>query len=131
MMNSEAILQLDNDMYEQIKLILDYYGWDRQQKKACEALAELQAEISHHEPWDVLEGKDVYRSITSKVADVCILLEQIVKMYSIKKSDINEEMVDKLRCAQDKIMEESRRSRIRGLGIQWHAESDALKGKET
>lgn len=31
-MNNETILQLDNDKYEQIKLILDY-GWDHQRIK--------------------------------------------------------------------------------------------------
>ena len=118
MMNNEAILQLDNDMYEQIKMILEYYGWDRQQKKACEALSELLAEILHHDPFDRLESKDVYKSITSKVANVCIMLEQIVKMYSIKKSDIDKEMADKLKRTEAKIIEEARRSRIKGIGLE-------------
>ena len=117
-MNSDAILQIDNETYEQIKLILDYYGWDRQQKKACEALSELQAEISHHDPFDRLESKDVYKGIASKVADVCIVLEQIVGMYSIKKGDIDKEMADKLKRTEAKILEEVKRSRIKGIGLE-------------
>lgn len=84
-------------------------------KKTCEELVELQVEILHHDPLDVLKSEDVYKDVMTEVTDVYIMLEQVVKMYGIKKSDIDKEMTYKLKRANDKIMK-GERGCIAGLG---------------
>ena len=111
MYDKPSILQLDSVKHEQIKMILKHYGEEHQRIKACEELAELQVEIFHNSSIDVLEGRhaggdssDTYNKVVSEIADVYIMLEQVVKIYDIKKSDIDKAMTLKLRRTEDRIL---------------------------
>ena len=99
-----SILPLDSIKNEQIKMILEHYGEEPQRMKACEELAELQVEIFHTSSEDTVKSNDAYVRIFSEIADVYIMLEQLVKIYNIKKSDIDKAMMLKLRRTEDRIL---------------------------
>ena len=103
MYDKPSILQLDSVKHEQIKMILEHYGEEHQRIKACEELAELQVEIFHNRSVDVIDSSDAYDKVVSEIADVYIMLEQLVKIYDIKKSNIDKVMTDKLRRTEDRI----------------------------
>jgi len=105
------MLQFDSVKHELIKMILEHYGEESQRIKACEELVELQAEIFHNSSIDVLEGRhaggdssDTYDKVVSEIADVYIMLEQVVRMYKIDPEDIRAAMVKKLRRTEDNII---------------------------
>ena len=117
MYDKPSILQLDSVKHEQIKMILEHYGEEHQRIKACEELAELQVEIFHNSSIDVLEGchaggdsSDNYDKVVSEIADVYIMLEQVVKIYDIRKSDIDKGITLKLRRTEDRILAEKERN---------------------
>ena len=101
-----SILPLDSIKNEQIKMILEHYGEEPQRIKACEELAELQVEIFHTSSEDTAKSNDAYVRIFSEIADVYIMMEQLVKIYNIKKSDIDKAMTLKLRRTEDRILSE-------------------------
>ena len=97
-----SILPLDSIKHEQIKMILEHYGEEHQRIKACEELAELQVEIFHNSSEDAAKSNDIYDNVVSEIADVYIMLEQLVKIYNILKSDIDKAMTLKLRRTEDR-----------------------------
>ena len=101
-----SILPLDSIKHEQIKMILEHYGEEHQRIKACEELAELQVEIFHNSSEDAAKSNDIYDNVVSEIADVYIMLEQLVKIYNILKSDIDKAMTLKLRRTEDRIRAE-------------------------
>lgn len=105
-----SILPLDSIKNEQIKMILEHYGEEPQRMKACEELAELQVEIFHNSSVDVIDSSKIYDNIVSEIADVYIMLEQVVKIFNIKKSDIDKAMTLKLRRTEDRILSEKERN---------------------
>lgn len=104
-----SILPLDGIKNEQIKMILEHYGEEHQRMKACEELAELQVEIFHNSSVDVIDSSDAYDEMVSEVADVYIMLEQLVKIYNILKSDIDKAMTLKLRRTEDRVQASKKR----------------------
>ena len=104
-----SILPLDSIKNEQIKMILEHYGEEPQRMKACEELAELQVEIFHNSSVDVVDSNDAYDKVLSEIADVYIMLEQLVKIYNIRKSDIDKSMTLKLRRTEDRVLSEKGR----------------------
>ena len=111
MYDKPSILPLDSVKHEQIKMILKHYGDEHQRIKACEELAELQVEIFHNSSIDVIGSNDTYNKVVSEIADVYIMLEQVVKIYDIKKHDVDDAMVQKLRRTEDRILAEKERNR--------------------
>ena len=103
-----SILPLDSIKNEQIKMILEYFGEEHQRIKACEELTELQVEIFHNSSEDTAKINDIYDKVVSEIADVYIMLEQVVKIYGILKSDIDKSMTLKLRRTEDRIQENKR-----------------------
>lgn len=99
-----SILPLDSIKNEQIKMILEHYGEEHQRMKACEELAELQVEIFHISSEDVTHSNADYDAVVSEITDVYIMLEQLVKIYNIKKHDVDNAMVQKLRRTEDMIL---------------------------
>lgn len=97
------MLDLDSIRHEQIKAILKHYGEDHQRVKAVEELAELQCEILHHAAYQIVDDTALYDSMTEEVADVYIMLEQIIKIYNLSAHDIHEEIKYKLRRTEDSI----------------------------
>lgn len=116
------MLPLDSIKHAQINAILEHYGEDKQRIKACEELAELQVELFHYDSDYVIEGikrltctgssnstllrDDSYDKITSEIADVYVMLEQIVKIYDISNKDIEKAITLKLRRTEDIIRAE-------------------------
>lgn len=100
------MLQLDSVMHAQIDKILEHYGANVQSIKACEELTELLNEIFHLLP----DGSPPHDNFISEVADVYIMLEQVVRMYKIDPEDIRAAMVKKLRRTEDNIIKEGLRN---------------------
>ena len=100
------MLPLDSIKHAQINAILEHYGEELQRIKACEELAELQVEIFHNSSVDVMDSNDNYDKVVSEIADVYIMLEQLVKIYAIQKKDIDNRMTQKLRRTEDRIRAE-------------------------
>ena len=100
------MLEMDSIRHEQIKLILAHYGEYAQRVKAVEELAELQCEILHNTSDDVSNVTEKYDSIVSEVADVYVMLEQVLKIYNLLPGDIHERIKEKLRRTEDRIAAE-------------------------
>lgn len=103
------MLPLDSIKHAQINAILEYYGEDKQRIKACEELAELQVEIFHNSSEDTAKSNDRYVGVVSEMADIYIMLEQLVKIYNIRKSDIDKAMMLKLRRTEDRVLSQKGR----------------------
>jgi len=73
------------------KDLLEHNGKDKQIIKAIEELGELQHELCRA----VLGTPDIHH-ITEEIADVEIMLEQIIGIFQINKWNIPEEMYNKL-----------------------------------
>ena len=76
----------ENEIDKMIDKIINHYGKEHQRMKACEELAELQVALFH----------DYIDDIKEEVADVYIMLEQIVKIYGIKDITLGSEIERKL-----------------------------------
>jgi len=100
------MLPLDSIKHAQINAILEHYGEDKQRIKACEELSELQVEVFHNDSSDCVESSSAYVNLVSEIADVYIMLEQLVKIYSLNKQDIDKAMTLKLRRTEDRIRAE-------------------------
>jgi hypothetical protein len=103
---NKKMLPLDTIKNEQINMILRHFGEEHQRIKACEELAELQVEVFHNDSSDCLEATAVYDNLVFEIADVYIMLEQLVKIYNLKKQDIDKAMTLKLRRTEDKVRAE-------------------------
>lgn len=99
------MLPLDSIKHAQINVILEHYGEEHQIIKACEELAELQVELFHNDSSDCAKASSVYDNLVYEIADVYIMLEQIVKIYEISNKDIEKAMTLKLRRTEDRIRE--------------------------
>lgn len=100
------MLPLDSIKHAQINAILEHYGEEPQRMKACEELAELQVEIFHNSSEDAAKSNAIYDDVVSEIADVYIMLEQLVKIYNLNKRDIDNAMTLKLRRTEDRIRAE-------------------------
>lgn len=68
--------------------ILNHYGKDAQKLKAVEELTEL-AELIIKD----VNGKEIYqKAVQEEVADVFIMLNQVLMIYGISQSSINAEV---------------------------------------
>ena len=71
--------QDDSDKDKEInQCALGYYGGEKQKKKLFEEMAELTQAICHTD-----DGKDTKWHIAEEIADVRILLEQMIFLYGI------------------------------------------------
>lgn len=73
-------------MEELIKQIAEYYGYKNQQLKSCEELAELIQAIA----------KDSDSSIEEEIADVYVMLSQIMYFKNIRTVDIAHKVAEKV-----------------------------------
>ena len=97
------MLPLDSIKHAQINVILEHYGEEHQIIKACEELAELQVELFHIKPVKTERCFSERQTILSEVADVYIMLEQVIKIYNFTQKEIEATMTKKLRKAEDEI----------------------------
>lgn len=100
------MLDLDSIRHEQIKAILKHYGECNQRLKAIEELKELQKEILRSSSHHTQNSTASYNSMTEEVADVYVMLEQIVKIYNLSPDDIYAQIENKLRRTEDRIADE-------------------------
>lgn len=67
----------------------------------------MQVELFHYDSYNsTLLRDDSYDKITSEIADVYVMLEQIVKIYDISNKDIEKAITLKLRRTEDRIRAE-------------------------
>ena len=74
-----------------IELILEHYGPEAQTVKAIEELAELQAELAK-----MLNKQSGHDALISEMADVYIMLTQLVVIFDIDVEEIDLEMSRKI-----------------------------------
>lgn len=80
-----------------IKFLADYYGKLNQELKAKEELSELQEELNYN---IITDG--VSENTSSEIADVLIMILQIIYLYGIQE-DVKEEIKFKLNRQIDRI----------------------------
>ena len=68
---------------EKVKRIADYYGWNNQLKQLAEECCELSVESLHY----IREGRGIER-ISEEIADVLIMVQQIVYLIGHGYGDI-------------------------------------------
>lgn len=92
--------------------IIKYFGIETQQRKLQEEVFELQEAITLHEanksgeyeiPLCYLVGTEEH--ITEELADVLILLTQLIAFYDIKKSDLEDKIKYKMERTEKRIKE--------------------------
>ncbi len=84
-----------------IKEIIGHFGETMQLQKTVEEFAELSVELIKHS-----HGKDRRKQIVEEMADVIIMLEQVVRILNIKDEEIEEVMNMKIQRTLDYIDEE-------------------------
>lgn len=83
-------MKVNDDVY---KTILSHYGSESQKMKAVEELTEL-AELLIKD----LNGKEVYQKrVQEEIADVHIMLNQMLLAYGIRDSEIKDEINRKIK----------------------------------
>ena len=85
---------------ERIKTIADHYGIKKQMRQLAEGCSELAVEASH----SARKGTTI--KIIEEMADVEIMIEQIVYLAKIDRKDIEECIQYKLERQIKRIMEE-------------------------
>ena len=68
---------------EKVKRIADYYGWNNQLKQLAEECSELSVESLHY----IKEGRGIER-ISEEMADVLIMIQQIIYLIGHGYGDI-------------------------------------------
>ena len=68
---------------EKVKRIADYYGWNNQLKQLAEECCELSVESLHY----IKEGRGIER-ISEEMADVLIMIQQIIYLIGHGYGDI-------------------------------------------
>ena len=68
---------------EKVKRIADYYGWNNQLKQLAEECCELSVESLHY----IREGRGIER-ISEEIADVLIMVQQIIYLIGHGYGDI-------------------------------------------
>ena len=68
---------------EKVKKIADYYGWNNQLKQLAEECCELSVESLHY----IREGRGIER-ISEEIADVLIMIQQIIYLIGHGYGDI-------------------------------------------
>ena len=68
---------------EKVKRIADYYGWNNQLKQLAEECCELSVESLHY----IREGRGIER-ISEEIADVLIMIQQIIYLIGHGYGDI-------------------------------------------
>ena len=68
---------------EKVKRIADYYGWNNQLKQLAEECCELSVESLHY----IKEGRGIER-ISEEIADVLIMVQQIIYLIGHGYGDI-------------------------------------------
>lgn len=86
---------------ERIKKIADHYGIKRQMHQLAEECSELAVEASHS------ARKGVTVKIIEEMADVLIMIEQVVYLAKINMCDIEDCINYKLERQMERIKEES------------------------
>ena len=84
------------DYREILEKIIKHYGPEHQRMKACEELAELQVEIFHGNK----------KKIVGELADVYIMLNQIMLINSIGQYEVLQEMGRKLKRTERRMKTE-------------------------
>ena len=74
-----------------LAIILTYYGPDKQRLQAIEELSELQTEITRD-----LNGKGDPYALSCEVADVLVMLTQLMVIYDIDPDDLDKVISFKL-----------------------------------
>lgn len=88
---------------KKIEAILRHYSAEAQKIKSIEELAELQTEIAR----DLNHQGDI-RSITSELADVYIMIIQLMIIYDIDPEELDSKMAYKLDRQMKRIQEEEK-----------------------
>ena len=78
-------------MAMKIELILEHYGLEAQTIKAIEELAELQVELAK-----MLNKQSGHDALISEIADVYIMLTQLMVIFDIDVEEIDLEMSRKI-----------------------------------
>ena len=76
---------------EKVKQIADYYGWNNQLKQLAEECGELSVESLHY----IREGRGIER-ISEEIADVLIMIQQIIYLIGHGYGDIEKYAESKL-----------------------------------
>lgn len=74
-------------MQRKLEYVAEYYGWDRQRVKATEELAELIVALAKNES---------VANITEEIADVLIMIHQVMILCKISPENIAEIMEFKI-----------------------------------
>ena len=90
---------------KKIEAILGYYSPEGQTIKAIEELAELQTELAR-----ILNGRGDMSGLITELADVQIMISQIIKIYEVDPELLEREIRFKLERQIRRIAEERRSS---------------------
>ena len=86
-------------MKDKLLEIINHYGVMHQLKYFQSEVFELNEAIIQYENTDTINKKH----IAEEIADVCVLLNQIIEYYKISRADINMNMVFKIDRQLDRI----------------------------
>lgn len=90
------------------KRIAEKYGVQNQEKQAVSEIAELNLVLTRRpaqrgETWEEKNGKSWRNSLIEEIADVYIMLEQMLILHRINKIEVDEEIDYKLDRQLDRI----------------------------
>ena len=88
-------------MLDKIKIIADNYTKEEQSIQAIEEMSELIKELTKN----INRGKDNREEIKSEIADVEIMLEQLLMKYEINREEVDEVKRYKIERQMKRILE--------------------------
>lgn len=94
-------------MNERIKTIADYYGKENQLQQLSEECCELSVEAHHH-----LRNRGTRSELAGEIADVLIMLEQIIYLEDFTDKEIEELKNEKISRQIRRIKNESEKIKI-------------------
>lgn len=94
-----------NEKYERIlEKIINHYSKEQQVIQSIEEMSELTKELTKN----INRGKENITEIKGEIADVMIMLSQLITIYGIDQDEVIEEMKMKLERQEKRIAEENR-----------------------
>ena len=85
-------------MTNELQKIIDHYGEDAQLLQCIEEMSELTKEIAKY-----YKGADTTEQIKEEVADVLLMIEQLIIMTGISHADVMQIMFQKLQRTLERI----------------------------
>jgi len=91
-----------------IRTIVGYYGADAQSMQTCEECAELIQAVSKLSRSDTnTKFVERIKNLTEEIADVRIMMSQLMQLYGIPEPEVSERIDEKLKRQLERIREAS------------------------